>query len=151
VVLIVHPVHALSHARSGDLAGTPAPFEDIRRFLLGLTEEMNALRPGFLSYYDFCNFHPVNCEALPADKKGPGRMKHWNDLGHYDVELGESVLGQALGWPVTHPGWQGQGWQITRENFDEYLAFIRKGYHDYLSGPGAADVAWKESLLRPTP
>lgn len=151
VVLIVHPVHALGYARSEDLANPRAPFEDIRRFLLGLTEDMNTLRPGFLSYYDFCNFHPVNCEPLPADKQGLDRMKHWNDLGHYDVELGESVLGQALGWPVTHPEWQGHGWKISRENIDEYLAFIRKGYHDYLSGPGAADVAWKESFIRPTP
>ena len=152
VVLIVHPVHALMHANSKDLENPPAPFEDIRRFLLGLTEEMNALRPGgFVSYHDYCNFHPVNCEVLPADKQGLERMKHWNDLGHYDVELGESVLGQALGWDSSHPEWQGHGWEITRENIDAYLAFIRAGYHAYLSGPGAVDVAWKESLLRPSP
>jgi hypothetical protein len=146
VVLVVHPVHALMHANSADLADPPAPFEKVRRFLLDLTEEMDARRPGFVSYHDFCNFHPVNCEVLPADKQGLGRMKHWNDLGHYDVELGESLLGQALGWAPRRPEWQGHGWKITRGNFDAYLAFIRQGYHAYLSGPGAADVAWKESL-----
>ncbi len=149
VVLIVHPVHVLSYSNSRDRENPPVPFEAARRFLLDLTEETDALRPGFLSYHDFCNFHPVNCELLPADKQGLERMKHWNDLGHYDVELGESVLGQALGWEGTHPEWQGHGWRIGRENFGAYLEFIRRGYRDYLSGPGAADVAWKESLLSP--
>jgi hypothetical protein len=148
VVLIVHPVHALMHARSSDRDSPPIPFEATRRYLLTLTEEMNALRPGgFVRYMDFCNFHPVNCELLPADKKGLERMRHWNDLGHYDVELGESVLGQALGWQNHHPEWQGHGWEITRENIEAYLNFIREGYRTYLNGPGAVDVAWKESLL----
>ena len=152
VVLIVHPVHALMHANSNDWENPRVPFEATRRFLLDLTEEVNALRPGgFASYHDFCNFHPVNCEVLPADKHGLERMKHWNDLGHYDVELGESVLGQALGWEDRHPEWQGHGWEVTRGNIDAYLAFIREGYRAYLSGPGAADVAWKESLLRAAP
>ncbi len=151
VVLIVHPVHVLSYANSRDLQNPPVPFEAARRFLLDLTEETDALRPGFLSYHDFCNFHPVNCELLPADKQGLERMKHWNDLGHYDVELGESVLGQALGWPEGHPEWQRHGWRITRENFPAYLDFIRAGYRRYLEGPGAADVAWKESLLSRSP
>jgi hypothetical protein len=148
VVLIVHPVHALGLASSKDRENPPVPFEATRRFLLELTEEMNALRPGgFVRYVDFCNFHPVNCELLPADKKGVDRMKHWNDLGHYDVELGESVLGQALGWEGHHPEWQGHGWEITRENIESYIGFIREGYRTYLNGPGAVDVAWKESLL----
>jgi hypothetical protein len=151
VVIILHPIHALMHANSADLAETPVPFEPARRFLMELTEEMNTLRSGFVSYHDFCNFHPVNCELLPADKQGLDRMKHWNDLGHYDVALGESVLGQALGWPTRRPEWQGHGWQITRENFDAYLAFVRDGYRAYLSGPAAADVAWKESLRRTAP
>ena len=118
----------------------------------GLRIDPPACNPGgFASYHDFCNFHPVNCEVLPADKHGLERMKHWNDLGHYDVELGESVLGQALGWEDRHPEWQGHGWEVTRGNIDAYLAFIREGYRAYLSGPGAADVAWKESLLRTAP
>lgn len=148
VVLIVHPVHALMHARSQDRDHPPVPFEATRRYLLSLTGGVNALRPGgFVRYMDFCNFHPANCELLPADKKGLERMKHWNDLGHYDVELGESVLGQALGWENQHPEWQGHGWEITPENIETYLSFIREGYRSYLNGPGAADVAWKESLL----
>ena len=147
VALVVHPIHALMHADSADLADPPALFADIRRFLLDLTEEMNARRPGFLTYHDFCNFHPANCEMLPADKHGAERMKHWNDLGHYDVALGESVLGQALGWEPRRPEWQGHGWKITRSNIDAYLAYLRDGYRAYLSGTGAADVAWKESVL----
>jgi hypothetical protein len=152
VVLIVHPVHALMHARSQDRDHTPVPFEATRRYLLALTGEMNSLRPGgFVRYMDFCNFHPANCEPLPADKKGLERMKHWNDLGHYDVELGESVLGQALGWPSHHPEWQGHGWEITRENIEAYLNSIREGYRSYLNGPGAVDVAWKEAILSGQP
>ncbi|WP_367872605.1 hypothetical protein [Luteolibacter sp. Populi] len=154
VVIIVHPVHALMHAKSKDRANPPPTFESLRRFLLGLTGEMNALRPGgFVSYWDFCNFQPVNCEPLPADKtnKSKGRMQHWNDLGHYDVELGESVLGQALGWPVSHPEWAGHGRKVTPDNIESYLDSIRSGYAAYLNGPGAADVAWKESLLAPQP
>lgn len=152
VVLIVHPVHALGMARSKDAVETPVVFEATRRKILELVEEANALRPGgdpFVSYWDFCNFHPVNCELLPADKQGLERMKHWNDLGHYDVELGESVLGRALGWELKHPEWAGQGRQITKESIEEYLAFVREGYRAYLTGPGAVDVAWKESLLAP--
>lgn len=152
VVLIVHPVHALGLANSKDRGNPQVPFEATRRFLLDLTEEINQQRPGgFVRYMDFCNFHPANCELLPADKKGPERMKHWNDLGHYDMELGESVLGQALGWESHHPEWQGHGWEIKRDNIEAYLAFIREGYGRYLEGPAAVDVAWKESVLAGQP
>ncbi len=151
VVLIVHPVHALLHARTADAANPPIIFEATRRKILELVEEANGLRPGMMSYWDFCNFHPVNCELLPADKQGLERMKHWNDLGHYDVELGESVLGRALGWELKHPEWAEQGREITRESIEDYLVSVREAYRAYLAGPGAADVKWKESLLGTKP
>ncbi|WP_193211831.1 hypothetical protein [Luteolibacter marinus] len=153
VVIIFHPVHALLHARSRDLAATPVQFESTRRFLLEAVDEANALHPSreLFQYWDFCNFHPSHCELLPADKEGTKRMRHWNDLGHYDVEMGESVLGIALGWPPGHPEWQDQGIRITAGNLDRYLEEVRAGYHRYLSGPGAADVAWKETLRLPGP
>jgi len=153
VVIILHPVHALMHSRTRDLENPPVLFESTRRFLLSLTQEVNLLRPSgpFLEYWDFCNFHPSHCELLPADKHGLERMKHWNDLGHYDVELGEALLGEALGWKVEHPEWQDQGTKMTPESIGPYLDSVREGYRAYLSGPGAADVAWKESLFTSPP
>ncbi len=149
VVLILHPVHALMYARSADIEIRPVLFESMRRFLLSATEDANRAAPGgaFVSYWDFCNFHPLNCEPLPADKNGTGRMKHWNDLGHYDLELGDALLGLALGWETRNPGWQDQGKLMTSDTIETYLQSVRDGYAGYLSGPGAADVAWKESLL----
>jgi hypothetical protein len=153
VVLVLHPVHALMHARARDLPDPPVLFEETRRFLLDATLEANRLNPTapFVRYWDFCNFHPAHCEPLPADKQGLDRMRHWNDLGHYDVALGESVLGHALGWQPLRPEWRDQGREITPETLEPYLATVREGYRAYLAGPGAADVAWKESLLAPAP
>ena len=151
VTIIFHPVHALMHARAADREAPPALFESTRRFLLAAVAEANALRPGeeLVDYWDFCNFHPSHCELLPADKQGMERMEHWNDLGHYDVPMGESVLGIALGWPGGRADWQDQGTKVTAGNIDTYLESVREGYRRYLNGPGAADVTWKEFLLSP--
>ncbi len=75
-------------------------------------------------------------------------MTHWNDLGHYSIEMGNLIQSRVMGWPSPLEGGDSYGTRITPENFEQHLERVKKGYAGYLTGPRRDDVEWKEDLIR---
>jgi hypothetical protein len=148
VKLLYHPRHALMHAHSVDVTAPHAAFEKERRALCAMVEEVNRHPGGTqpVELWDFSDYHPLNCEALP--QTDGERMQRWHDLGHYSLEVGNLILSRMMGWPCPLPGGENYGTPVTAENLEAHLQAIRDGYHRYLTQEGVRDVAWKESLIR---
>jgi len=149
VILFFHSNHALMHAEAKHIGSGVIPFEKERRVLV----ELVAGRPE-VTLWDFCNYHPLNCEAVPspmptgvkADARQESKMANWNDLGHFTPEVGAAMLALMMDWPLPRPEWAGIGRKLDASNLESYLAEVREGYQRYLTRDGARDLAWKEEL-----
>jgi hypothetical protein len=149
LIVFFHPQHALLHARAADAADPPVLFENERRAVAAAVARVNAAeRPGpAVEAWDFYDHHPLNCDPLPRDDAS--RMEHWDDLGHYTIEMGNLLLARMLGWPPPAglPGAADYGARLEQETLGAHLARLREGYRRYLTGTGAADVALKEQWI----
>lgn len=77
--------------------------------------------------WDFNDFHPYNCEAIPSDGS---RMKWWLDGTHARKALGDVMLSRIMGWPVEDGG-ADFGVQLTEKNLDARITQIAKGYQRF--------------------
>lgn len=82
---------------------------------------------------------------LGGPGKPPSRMRTERRYNH--LVFG-GALAACLLFAVAHSAVD--PWRVTPAPWriaalEPYLDFIRQGYHAYFTGPGAADVAWKES------
>lgn len=147
-ITFIHPTHALMHARAADASAPPALFESERRAVLDIATRVNAetSQGPPIEVWDFCDYHELNCEPIPRTEKA--RMTHWNDLGHYSIEMGNLIQSRVMGWPSPLEGGDSYGTRITPENFEQHLERVKKGYAGYLTGPRRDDVEWKEDLIR---
>ncbi|WP_035616190.1 hypothetical protein [Haloferula sp. BvORR071] len=141
VILFLHSNHALMHAEAGHIGSGVIPFEKERRELVKLQEEFPEI-----TLWDFCNYHPLNCEPLPLDNPKEGRIEHWNDLGHFHPEVGTEMLALMMGWQLPHPEWQEIGKKLNAGNLEAYLSEVGAGYQRYLTQDGKRDLEWKEGL-----
>jgi hypothetical protein len=139
VILFFHSNHALMHAEAKHIASGVVPFAKERHELVELASEFS------VDLWDFCNYHPLNCEQLTLDDP-KGRMPHWNDLGHFTPEVGAQMLALMMGWPQPRPEWAGIGRKLDPSNLDAYLADVGTGYQRYLTEEGTRDLEWKEKL-----
>jgi hypothetical protein len=139
VILFFHSNHALMHAEAKHIGSGVIPFAKERYLLAELASEFS------VDLWDFCNYHPLNCEQLTLDDP-KGRMPHWNDLGHFTPEVGAQMLALMMGWPQPHPEWADIGRKLDPASLDAYLAEVSTGYQHYLTGDGARDLEWKEKL-----
>jgi hypothetical protein len=140
VILFFHSNHALMHAEAKHIGSGVTPFAKERRLLTELAAEFS------VDLWDFCNYHSLNCEALPLDDPKTGRMPHWNDLGHFTPEVGAQMLALMLGWPQPRPEWADIGRKLDSATLDRYLFDVGTGYQRYLTQDGARDLEWKEKL-----
>ena len=140
--------HALMHAEAKHIGTSVVPFEKERRALASMVADMNSRIPGSqaVELWDFCNYHPLNCEPIPLDDPEKGRLKDWNDLGHFSPEMGTQMLAMMLGWPLPRPEWSEIGVKLEAANLEAYLATVATGYQRYMTRDGARDVTWKEDL-----
>ena len=147
LILFYHPQHAVMSARSEDIDNPPLFFPSERPALVALVEEVNQTRlPGPpVELWDFFDFHPINCEALPLGDKS--RMTFWDDLGHFSVPVGNAMQARMMGWPVELEGAEDYGTPLSRETLQRREAEVREGYRAYLEGPRRGDVLWKEELI----
>ena len=144
LVIFIHPQHALLHAGADREA--LLPFARERREITTLVAEENAVEAGGWRavLWDFGDFHPVNCDPLPADEEG--RMNYWADFEHFTPGVGARMLGRMLGWE----GAEGDdyGMELVPESFDDWERRAREGYRRYVDGPGRADIEWKQRVSR---
>jgi hypothetical protein len=141
VVLFFHSNHALMHAEARHIGAGVVPFEKERRELVKLLEPYPEV-----VLWDFCNYHPLNCEPLPLENPKEGRIEHWNDLGHFHAEVGSQMLAMMMGWPPPHAEWSGIGRRLDAAGLDGYLKEVGDGYQRYLTQDGKRDLEWKEGL-----
>ncbi len=147
-VSLIHPQHALLHARQEHIGQPIVPYEGERRAILQIANRVNTLPLDGppVEIWDFGNFHPINCEPLPDDRQS--RMKNWGDLNHYEPHIGDLILARIMGWPLNNPARSDYGIRLDDANIDAWLAGAKRRYHAWLTGPGADDLAWKEEKLR---
>jgi hypothetical protein len=147
VFLLYHPRHSLKHTHQADLNDLYVPMQKEIRALAALADEVNRMSDGAgkIEYWDFNDYHPLNCEALPRDEHA--RMEHWADLGHYSREMGNLILARMMGWPCPLPGGENYGSLVTPENVERHLATVESAYRRYLTIDGARDVAWKKQVI----
>lgn len=139
--------HALMHAEAKHIGTSVIPFEKERRALVSMVAEVNSQGSGTaLELWDFCNYHPLNCELIPLDDPEKGRLKDWNDLGHFSPEMGTQMLAMMMGWPLPRPEWSDIGVKLDTVNLEDYLHTVGSGYQRYLTRDGTRDLAWKEDL-----
>ncbi|WP_367872603.1 hypothetical protein [Luteolibacter sp. Populi] len=151
VVVFFHSNHALMHAETKHIGSGVIPFEKERRVLVKLIADLSPRSGRPIELWDFCNYHALNCEAVPSAipegaKAQETKMANWNDLGHFTPEVGSQMLALMLGWPLPHPEWSGIGRKLDPANLDAYLHEVGTGYQRYLTQEGAKDLAWKEGL-----
>ena len=148
VIVLFHSNHALMHAEAKHIGTSVIPFEKERRALVAMIAELNAATSDLppIDLWDFCNYHPLNCEPLPLDNPKEGRLKNWTDLGHFSPEIGNQMLALMMHWPLPQPELADIGRKLDLTTLDAYLAEVGTGYQRYLTGDGARDLAWKEKL-----
>lgn len=143
VVLFFHSNHALMHAEAKHIGAGVVPFEKERRELIKLLEAYPEV-----ALWDFCNYHPLNCEPLPLDDPKEGRIEHWNDLGHFHVEVGNQMMALMMDWPLPRAEWKEIGRKLDAGNLEAYLKEVGDGYQRYLTQDGKRDLEWKEGLKK---
>lgn len=146
-VVFFQPSHALLHAELGDTAAPPVLHASEREAILHVVEEVGSpkLSGPVPEFWDFNGHHPFDCDPIPQSDSE--RMEHWNDLGHYTVEVGRVILSRIMGWSPSIQAGSTYGTKVTSENVALHFSNLRKNYQDYLTGPHRKDVEWKEELL----
>lgn len=147
LVLFIHPQHALLTARAHHSDDPVVFFRPERAAVIDAVEAVNALDMSNpeVELWDFFDFHPINCERIVHDTNG--RMRFWDDLGHFSVEVGDAMLARMLGWQVELEEASDYGIRLGSSNLEARLSQLESDYSDYLNGPGTEDVAWKEGLI----
>jgi len=129
LVIIIPPSHA-TYLGVFHLEGDPDPtFRKDREVMTRLVAESNSTHPAAppAEIWDFNDFHPLNCEPLPA---AGTQMQWWLDGTHARRSLGAVMLARIMGWPTDTIG-QDYGFKLTTENLDEREQAIRDGYERF--------------------
>ena len=147
LIIFFHPQHAIMLASLEDQDDPPVFFANERAVLIDLVDQVNREESAGppVELWDFFDFHPINCEALPLGDTS--RMTFWDDLGHFSVPVGNAMQARLMGWPVELEGAEDYGTPLSKETLPQREAEVREGYRAYLEGPRRGDVLWKEELI----
>lgn len=152
LVIFIPPNHA-TYLATFFLSDAPDPtFDTNRRLLFDAVARSDVRYPDAppVQIWDFCDFHPVNCEPLPAEDS-THRMDRWIDGTHATTMVGDWMLHCALrGAPLTPIEGAGPfGTLIDEESIETQPESIRSGYERYRS-EHPADHQWSARLLSET-
>lgn len=140
LVVVIPPNHATylgvyHHARDIDRY-----FLKDRTLMLEMVETSNLAHPDAppATIWDFNDFHPLNCEAIPRDGS---RMHWWLDGTHARKSLGNIMLARIMGWEIKEPLGHDYGIELTRESLAGRAQGITAGYQQFQRDQ-AADWQW---------
>jgi len=144
--LCIPPNHA-AYLSAMRLNGDPDPaFRVDRSHILAVLAEEQAAHPGTqVDLWDFNDFHPLNCEPLPAPTEQ--HTYFWADGTHALPPLGHIMLARMLGWPVPDARGADYGVKLTPGDLEARLRQIDGGYPRY-QAEHADDFGWVREHLR---
>ena len=132
LILCIPPNHAafLSVFR---LKNDPDPgFRTDRELLTRIIADENAnSTDNKVELWDFNDFHPYNCEALPPIDDPRRPTKFWADGTHALPSLGGIMLARMLDWPLEDPAHADYGTRLDANSVDARLKQISEGYERY--------------------
>ncbi|MCH7225716.1 hypothetical protein MLD59_06205 [Verrucomicrobiaceae bacterium E54] len=131
-------------------ADFPDPaFETNRRAILRIVSDFRQQHPEFpeVAVWDFCDFHPVNCESITAEGS-TGKMKYWIDGTHATETVGNWMIECIVtGKPVTPIEGEGPyGTRVTPENMELISQAFFRGYERY-TRTHPEDTRWTIQML----
>ena len=129
LVFVIPPSHG-AYLGVFHYVGDPDPvFSGDRHALVKLVAASNAAHPDAppATIWDFNDFHPLNCEPLPADKS---KMHWWLDGTHSRKALGDVMLSRIMGWPIEGEG-KDYGFELNESNLHERAQNLREGYQHF--------------------
>ncbi|MGB6220484.1 hypothetical protein [Haloferula sp.] len=132
LILCIPPNHAafLSVFR---LKHDPDPgFRIDREVICQVVAEENAKGSGApVELWDFNDFHPYNCEALPPIDDPRKPSEYWADGTHALPSLGKIMLARMLDWPLEDPAHASYGRKLESGDVEARLDEITAGYERY--------------------
>lgn len=150
VTILIPPNHATYLSNFFDDADSPGIFATNRNAVHEVVVRHQAEHPEArpIAIWDFCDFHPINCEPLPPEGARE-KMEHWIDGTHATAGVGALMLHCALGdGPVVPEGTrEPYGTRIDARSLDATQAALERGFERYRR-EHPEDLAWARKKLR---
>lgn len=151
LILCIPPNHA-AYLSVFRLKHDPDPgFRLDRETFCRVIAEEAAAHPGspVVELWDFNDFHPLNCEAIPLEVRPPALpapADYWADGTHALPTLGTIMLSRMMGWPVADPKGADYGQKIDQPSLDARLKALADGYERYRLDH-SEDFKWVEQHM----
>ena len=132
LILCIPPNHA-AYLSVFRLKNDPDPgFRIDRELITRVVDEENAMNGGHpVEVWDFNDFHPYNCEALPPVDEPRKPTEFWADGTHALPALGKIMLSRMLDWPLENSEHSSYGRRLDTSLVDARLDEIAQGYERY--------------------
>lgn len=106
-----------------------------------IKEEAQSSDSAEISLWDFTDFHPYNCEALPPLDDPRRKLEMWADGTHALPLLGSIMLSRMLDHPLENPEAADYGVALTHDGVDARIESIAEGFERYRRDH-PDDLAW---------
>lgn len=136
LILCIPPNHA-AYLSVFRLKNDPDPgFRVDRETFSRVIAEEAAAHPGspVVDLWDFNDFHPLNCEAIPPIDNPRAPVTYWADGTHALPTLGTIMLSRMMGWPVDDPKGADYGRKLDLSSLDSRINDLTEGYERYKIG-----------------
>jgi hypothetical protein len=133
LILCIPPNHA-AYLSVFRLKNDPDPgFRADRETFSRVIAEEAAAHPEApaVDLWDFNDFHPLNCEAIPPVDNPRAPVTYWADGTHALPTLGTIMLSRMMGWPVEDPKGADYGHKLDLSSLDGRLNALSEGYERY--------------------
>ena len=146
LIIVLPPNHASFNASLYLAEDVDPGFRAEREFLTTLVADDNAAHPqaAAAAVWDFDDFHPRNCEPIPADYGG--KMIDWRDVTHAGPTIGNLILDAITGHQQVEAAPAAYGTLLTPATLHAHLADRDAGFQRYRA-ERKEEIAWIESIL----
>jgi len=146
LIIVLPPNHAAFNAALYLAEDIDPGFRAEREFLTQLVAEDNAAHPQstVAAVWDFDDFHPRNCEPIPAEYGG--KMTDWRDVTHAGPSIGNLILDAITGLHQVEAAPAAYGTLLTPATLHAHLDDRDAGFQRYRA-ERKEEIAWIESIL----